>query len=76
MDCSGLLCAAFAAIDVQIPRSSNEQAVWGEPIKPQELQAGDLVFLELHLAAVLLRTSVWLRKPAPRAYSSSTPPAL
>ncbi|PJJ58969.1 cell wall-associated NlpC family hydrolase [Hymenobacter chitinivorans DSM 11115] len=44
MDCSGLLCAAFAAIDVQIPRSSNEQAVWGTPIKPQDLQAGDLVF--------------------------------
>ncbi|TGE15592.1 NlpC/P60 family protein [Hymenobacter elongatus] len=44
MDCSGLLCASFAAIDVQIPRSSNEQAVWGAPIKPQDLQAGDLVF--------------------------------
>lgn len=44
IDCSGLLCAAFAAIDVQIPRSSNEQAVWGEPIKPQNLQVGDLVF--------------------------------
>lgn len=44
MDCSGLLCAAFAAIDVQIPRSSNEQAVWGTPVKPQDLRAGDLVF--------------------------------
>jgi probable lipoprotein NlpC len=44
MDCSGLLCAAFSAIDVQIPRSSNEQAVWGTPVKPQDLQAGDLVF--------------------------------
>jgi cell wall-associated NlpC family hydrolase len=44
MDCSGLLCASFAAIDAQIPRSSNEQAAWGEPIRPQELQAGDLIF--------------------------------
>lgn len=44
MDCSGLLFAAFAAIDVQIPRSSNEQAIWGDPVKPQNLQIGDLVF--------------------------------
>lgn len=44
MDCSGLLYNAFAAINVQIPRSSNEQAVWGEPVKPQNLQIGDLVF--------------------------------
>lgn len=44
MDCSGLLCASFEAIQVQIPRSSNEQAVWGTPVRPQELQAGDLVF--------------------------------
>jgi len=44
MDCSGLLCAAFAAIDVQIPRSSNEQAEWGESVKPQDLRVGDLVF--------------------------------
>ncbi|RYU76060.1 C40 family peptidase [Hymenobacter persicinus] len=44
MDCSGLLFNSFAAINVQIPRSSNEQAVWGTPVKPQDLQAGDLVF--------------------------------
>ncbi|WP_234988662.1 C40 family peptidase [Hymenobacter daecheongensis] len=44
MDCSGLLFNSFAAINVQIPRSSNEQAVWGTPVKPQNLQAGDLVF--------------------------------
>lgn len=44
MDCSGLLHESFAAINVNIPRSSNEQAVWGAPVKPQELQPGDLVF--------------------------------
>ena len=44
MDCSGLLHESFAAINVNIPRSSNEQAVWGLPVKPQELQPGDLVF--------------------------------
>ncbi len=44
MDCSGLLYNSFAAIDVAIPRSSNEQAAWGTPVKPQDLKAGDLVF--------------------------------
>lgn len=44
MDCSGLLCASFNAIEVQIPRSSNEQALWGDPVRPQDLRAGDLVF--------------------------------
>lgn len=44
MDCSGLLHESFAAINVAIPRSSNEQAAWGEPVKPQNLRPGDLVF--------------------------------
>jgi cell wall-associated NlpC family hydrolase len=44
LDCSGLLCASFGAAGVQIPRSSNEQAAWGDPVRPQDLQAGDLVF--------------------------------
>jgi len=44
MDCSGLLYNAFGAINVPIPRSSNEQALWGEPVKPQDLKAGDLLF--------------------------------
>ena len=44
MDCSGLLATSFSAINVAIPRSSNEQAAWGTPVRPQELQVGDLVF--------------------------------
>jgi len=44
MDCSGLLYNSFAAINVAIPRSSNEQAAWGDPVKPQNLQVGDLIF--------------------------------
>ncbi len=44
MDCSGLLFMSFAAINVTIPRSSNEQAAWGDPVKPQNLRPGDLVF--------------------------------
>ncbi|MDB5236436.1 MAG: hypothetical protein JWR44_3429 [Hymenobacter sp.] len=44
LDCSGLLQLSFGEAGVAIPRSSNEQAVWGEPVKATELQPGDLVF--------------------------------
>ena len=44
LDCSGLLQLSFGEAGVTIPRSSNEQAVWGEPVKSTDLQPGDLVF--------------------------------
>ena len=44
MDCSALLQLSFADAGVDIPRSSNEQAVWGDPIKPTELRPGDFLF--------------------------------
>ncbi|MBC3540052.1 C40 family peptidase [Rufibacter sediminis] len=44
MDCSGLLCTSFQAIDVLLPRTSSEQSQFGPAISTQELQAGDLVF--------------------------------
>ena len=44
LDCSGLLQLSFGEAGVTIPRSSNEQAVWGEPVKTAELQPGDLIF--------------------------------
>jgi len=44
LDCSGLLLLSFAEAGVTIPRSSNEQAVWGDPVKPTELRPGDLLF--------------------------------
>ena len=44
LDCSAFLQLSFADAGVVIPRSSNEQAVWGQPIKPTELQPGDFLF--------------------------------
>ena len=44
LDCSGLLQLSFAEAGVSIPRSSNEQAVWGDPVKTTDLHPGDLVF--------------------------------
>jgi probable lipoprotein NlpC len=44
LDCSGLLQLSFGQAGVTIPRSSNEQAVWGDPVKSTDLRPGDLVF--------------------------------
>jgi cell wall-associated NlpC family hydrolase len=44
LDCSGLLQLSFGEAGVSIPRSSNEQAVWGTPVRTTELRPGDLVF--------------------------------
>ena len=44
LDCSALLQLSFAEAGVTIPRSSNEQAAWGEPVKPTELRPGDFLF--------------------------------
>ena len=44
VDCSGLLQLSFGAVDIAIPRSSNEQAAWGEPVRTPDLQPGDLLF--------------------------------
>lgn len=44
MDCSGLLMNSFRAIDVSLPRSSEDQSRIGEEVKLNDLQPGDLVF--------------------------------
>ena len=44
LDCSGLLQLSFGEVGVLIPRSSNEQAAWGLPVKSADIQPGDLVF--------------------------------
>ena len=44
MDCSGLLCTSFQAIDVQLPRTSSQQSEFGQPVAVHQLQPGDLVF--------------------------------
>ncbi|HEX5168825.1 MAG TPA: C40 family peptidase [Cyclobacteriaceae bacterium] len=44
MDCSGLLLNSFRAIDVSLPRSSEDQSRIGDEIKMNDLQPGDLVF--------------------------------
>lgn len=44
IDCSGLMCAAYSSIGVQLPRTSSEQSHVGKRVYIGELQPGDLVF--------------------------------
>ena len=44
MDCSGLLQNSFRAIDVTLPRSSQDQSKVGKEVKMKSLEPGDLVF--------------------------------
>ncbi len=44
IDCSGLLCQSYSAIDVQLPRSSTEQSQFGPAVSENDLREGDLVF--------------------------------
>lgn len=48
LDCSGLVRRAYAAAGVALPRTVSEQLEWGEPVLPQDLQPGDLVFFAFH----------------------------
>ncbi|MBW4498227.1 MAG: C40 family peptidase [Scytonema hyalinum WJT4-NPBG1] len=43
-DCSGLMQAAFASVDLRIPRDAYQQEAFTQPIAITELQPGDLVF--------------------------------
>jgi peptidoglycan DL-endopeptidase CwlO len=43
-DCSGLVMMAYRAAGIDIPRTSQEQWLWGPRVSPNQVQAGDLVF--------------------------------
>ena len=44
IDCSGLTCAAFKAIDIKLPRTADAQALLGKKLEKDEIKPGDLVF--------------------------------
>lgn len=43
-DCSGLVQYAYAKMGLKLPRTAQEQATLGVPVKKRDLQFGDLVF--------------------------------
>jgi cell wall-associated NlpC family hydrolase len=44
MDCSSLTSHAYRAVDITLPRSSEDQSLVGRSVKRKELMPGDLVF--------------------------------
>lgn len=44
LDCSGLLINSFRAIEIDLPRSSEDQSKIGKEVSINNLQPGDLVF--------------------------------
>jgi LysM repeat protein len=45
-DCSGLMCTAFGAFDIHLPRTSIEQSQYGVVVSKEEAQKGDLIFFK------------------------------
>ncbi len=45
-DCSGFVSYVFARFNINLPRSSRDQALKGMPLKPEEIKRGDLVFFK------------------------------
>jgi peptidoglycan DL-endopeptidase CwlO len=43
-DCSGLVMMAYRAAGIDIPRTSEEQWLWGPRVSASQVQPGDLVF--------------------------------
>ncbi|HYG40573.1 MAG TPA: C40 family peptidase [Cytophagales bacterium] len=44
MDCSGLLVNCFRTVDIDLPRTSQAQSVYGKRVHIDDLEEGDLVF--------------------------------
>ena len=44
VDCSGLVQTSFLARGVVVPRDSSDQALFGDPVAPDEARPGDLLF--------------------------------
>lgn len=44
IDCSGLLCTTFQAVNITLPRPSYEQAEYGQEVRLRDVRPGDLVF--------------------------------
>lgn len=47
IDCSGLMVNAFRKINIQLPRTTEEQMTVGKKIRPRKIKPGDLVFFAL-----------------------------
>ena len=47
MDCSGLVCTAYASVGMKLPRTVVDQAKLGKSVEMSELRRGDLVIFRI-----------------------------
>ena len=59
-DCSGLVLQVFTPLGVTLPRTSAEQARAGQPVAPDALEAGDLVFFDTEGAGRVSHVGIYL----------------
>ena len=52
MDCSGYTSTVYRELGVQIPRSAQQQFQFTQPVQPDQLALGDLVFFGANEAAI------------------------
>ena len=52
MDCSGYTSTVYREVGVQIPRSAQQQFHFSQPIQPDQLALGDLVFFGANESAI------------------------
>ena len=50
IDCSGLVHMAFRRLGILVPRDSDEQEAFGEPVEETDLRPGDVLCYEGHVA--------------------------
>jgi cell wall-associated NlpC family hydrolase len=43
-DCSGLVMMAYRAVGIDMPRTADQQWLWGPRVDPSQVEPGDLVF--------------------------------
>ncbi|WP_458306012.1 C40 family peptidase [Clostridioides difficile] len=53
-DCSGLMVYCFKKVNVNLPRTSRQQATKGKKVEKNNLQAGDLIFFKNPISHVAL----------------------
>ncbi len=44
IDCSGLTCQSFKAVNIPLPRTADAQALLGRKVSKDEVEPGDLIF--------------------------------
>jgi cell wall-associated NlpC family hydrolase len=80
-DCSGLVMMAYRSAGVYIPRTSQEQWIWGPRVPASDVQPGDLVFFAGgdgtptapgHVA-IVIGGGLMIESPAPGLFVRVTP---